>query len=531
MATKVSPYKLNRILSLYFSGLNQSQIAQRLNIDQSTVSLYIAEFNRDTLEKGFTNAAEEVYIMDTVYALHSLSAELKASGLTAEEARAGLKVMNKLKQCGVGDECYPELVQAAAEMHGQGFMESAMKLVSLENDTGMSYQQVIGKFEEVTNQMKVKSRELASLHSEISTITAELMSLKNKKKAAERELHDYLQETGMSMKRLVAVEKLALLLKNAGVADERLDEYIKRQQSVDQSGISIHLLEAITSKTGGIVAKYGAKHLLGMVTEYGGLEGAIQKLNDQIASLKGQAADLAQKVEEKNNLTKEINKLQAQKTNLRGSVKELFEKDNKLKQINQEIISNKDIKRNLELAIKSLSEQKMSLENEVEKIESKRTGLEPLGKKHDELSEKVDGVERELREKNKLVELFEAFLGFLRNITPEALDKFVSLAPEMVSWAKAGKYSADLIKRIILSDITMGQLNCYVCTTCDTRFYVSSTPMWKEKYSCPGCGIGLTVEVEKDAYTRLKTIATNIDVSKGTTPVRYIPVRRQNNST
>ena len=101
MTTKISPQKLSRLLSLYFEGYTQVQIAQKLDIDQSTVSLYISEFSAQSQAKGLMAASQEVGIMNTVSALHSLAVELHTSKLSVEEAKIGLKTRLKLGHSGL----------------------------------------------------------------------------------------------------------------------------------------------------------------------------------------------------------------------------------------------------------------------------------------------------------------------------------------------------------------------------------------------------------------------------------------------
>jgi predicted transcriptional regulator len=93
MTAKLSPYKLSKMMSLYFQGYSQTYIANKLKIDQSTVSLHISKFESLAEEHGLQAAAEEYGVMDQVQALHSLAAELKKAKLTVEEAKAGLKMV------------------------------------------------------------------------------------------------------------------------------------------------------------------------------------------------------------------------------------------------------------------------------------------------------------------------------------------------------------------------------------------------------------------------------------------------------
>ena len=51
-AQKLSPYKLSKMMALYFEGYSQSQIANKLKINQATVSLHLSKFKALAEEQG-----------------------------------------------------------------------------------------------------------------------------------------------------------------------------------------------------------------------------------------------------------------------------------------------------------------------------------------------------------------------------------------------------------------------------------------------------------------------------------------------
>ena len=93
MTQKLSPQKLSKMMALYFEGYSQSQIADKLKINQATVSLSVGKFSALAEQYGLEGAGKEYGIMDQVKALHSLAAELKAAKLTVEEAKVGMKMV------------------------------------------------------------------------------------------------------------------------------------------------------------------------------------------------------------------------------------------------------------------------------------------------------------------------------------------------------------------------------------------------------------------------------------------------------
>ena len=507
MTTRISPYKLTRLLTLHFEGYNQVQIAQKLNIDQSTVSLYIARFCMQSQEEGLMAASKEVGIMNLIAALHSLAAELQASKLTAEEAKLGLKTRLKLEKHGVEEQRYPELIQAAAKMKDEGFLESALKLALLEKQTGMSYGEITEKYEAVMGQIEQRSKKLDDLKAAVTHQQSQLKAIGGKREVREKEWKAYLQQTGMNMMRINAVEKLSAILKKSGVKDSELETYIQRQQELDTSGIDIKLFGKIASQAATAMSADGGKQLLSMLIEYGGLQATIVKLNADKTDLEKQSVGLREKVNEKNRIVAEIGRLATQRGVLTAEVKDLQGRAKIKYRLEFDIKSLDRIRQEAEIDVKSLQNQKSTLEDEVVATKSKLTELHPLKTEHEELIGKIAGLDKVFAEKSKQFELFKAFLGFLQNTTTEALDKFVRLAPAMVQWAKEGKYSTELIRKGLLDNLTMGQMNLYSCLVCNIRFFVDSAPTWKEKFNCPNCNNSAAVQIKTDAYGLLSQMA------------------------
>jgi alanine racemase len=136
MTKKLSPQKISKMMALYFQGWSQKEIANKLKIDQSTVSLHAGKLKALAVEKDMKTAAEEYGITDTVEALHSLGAELKKNGLTIEEAKIGLKMDLLFQKLGIKQERYSQLINACKKMKDEGFIIAAIKLAHLEESTG-----------------------------------------------------------------------------------------------------------------------------------------------------------------------------------------------------------------------------------------------------------------------------------------------------------------------------------------------------------------------------------------------------------
>ena len=87
MTVKISQQKITRLFKYYFAGMTQPDIAKKLNIDQSSVSLYAKRFSERAAEVGLLAAAEEYGVYKEVSELRNLSVELHQLNLTTEDAK------------------------------------------------------------------------------------------------------------------------------------------------------------------------------------------------------------------------------------------------------------------------------------------------------------------------------------------------------------------------------------------------------------------------------------------------------------
>lgn len=101
MTTKLSPQKVTRMLRYYFTSVLQREIAKKVAVDQSTVSLYVSRFKEGVVEVRLLTAGKEFGMFDEVDTLRSLSIELQKAGLIVEDAKQGLNILKNFLKLGV----------------------------------------------------------------------------------------------------------------------------------------------------------------------------------------------------------------------------------------------------------------------------------------------------------------------------------------------------------------------------------------------------------------------------------------------
>ena len=217
MTVPLSRLKTRRLLQLYFAGRPQPTIAEQLGITQATVSNYAARFSSRTEEIGLLNAAEEHDIMKEVLELRSLSVEMVQADLTTQDAHAGIVIIKKFNLLGINPERHEALVQACKHADDPAFPEAVVKLSLLEKQTGMTYGQIITRYQQVKKELPQLESSLEvkqKLDSEISdhivqvqkkyhdeehSLTQFQADINTKKSQLDKDLADKMQEAHLKI--------------------------------------------------------------------------------------------------------------------------------------------------------------------------------------------------------------------------------------------------------------------------------------------------------------------------------------------
>jgi predicted transcriptional regulator len=185
MTVTISPPKVSKMLRLYFLGFHEVKIAKKVGVHQSSVSHYATKFKERAEEVGLLVAAKEYGIMEEVEALRSLAVELHKNKLIADDAKEGVKIIKVFNGLGIKPSAHTMLVKVCKEVKSPGFIEAALKLVKIEAESHISYEEAVKKLETMTHQLpimdmliKAKKSKLDSINSDIAEKKEELENLK-----------------------------------------------------------------------------------------------------------------------------------------------------------------------------------------------------------------------------------------------------------------------------------------------------------------------------------------------------------------
>lgn len=507
MTEKLSPHKVSKMLSLYFQGYSQTEIANKLKINQSTVSLHVSKFQFFTEQQGIKAAAEEFGIMDEVQSLHSLSLELKKAKLTVEEALVGHNMVQKLSKLGIKHEEYKGVLQACTKLKSEGFLNSAVKLNKLEHETGMTYEDIVNKATSTYQELKQAQQDLLAVAGKLKTTKEEFANIEKQKKLASQELETHMKNVGVDKKRLKLVEDLALALKEAGEEDKHLEDYIQRQHLLNEAGVTLGIFIGILEKAKPLTAKDQGKELIAMLDKYGNLAKTLSSLEISVNSLSKEAAGLEDKAKLKGELEKDILKLQAEKSSLETCVAQSLEQKKILENTRNEVSSLTKKKASLEKEHKSLQAHNENLIKDVQCKEDIIRHLGELKQKHDAVATAVIEMEARLERDKQRLDITESFIGLIQS-SPSSLaglEKFAASLPSLIDMVKQGKYSPKLLKTHVLEKLTGGTLQILRCDSCGTRF-IMDKPAAIYGSHCPGCGLSSQIATDKEGLAMLKDV-------------------------
>jgi predicted transcriptional regulator/DNA-directed RNA polymerase subunit RPC12/RpoP len=501
------------MMALYFDGYSESAIAHRLKIDQSTVSLYVSKFKFLVEQQGIKAAGQEFGIMHEVEELHSLAVELKKSKLTIEEAKLGLNTVQSLQGLGIKQEEYLDVIQGCAKAKSEGYMTDTIKLSKLEKSTGMTHEELVAQYVSTQEQLKKDQQALHITTGKLKATVEELAAKENQKKLADQDLAAHLKKVGAEKKqasqdlaihmkqvgldanRLALVEDLAIALKEGSVSDKDLGQYIKRQKHLNQTGISLDNLITIVKQAKVMTADDGGKALAEKLSQFGSLDVAIEARQNKLSLLTQETAGIEEKAKLKAKIETDIVKLKAERASHESVVVELAAAEKKLAKTQHDVTELLHKQTALIQDIKEREERRDQLSKEIADKEHKVADLDELEAKRNAVSAMLAELEAKKKLEVTEREVFESFLGVVgSSLSVEAIEKFVTLAPQLIARAKERGYSPEPLRSVIIRDLSGGELEILRCSSCQARFYVDKpAQQFYMGHHCPLCGSSLVV--------------------------------------
>jgi rubrerythrin len=490
MPKKISKLTVSKMVQLYLQGKSETEIAEKLGVDQSTVSKHKSEFEALAQKQGLEEASAQYGVAEEIEELHNLSLELHDGHQTIAEAKVGFKMNLLFQQIGIKSEEYTYCIKALKRMKDEGFISSAIILTQLEDSTGMTCQEVVSQAVGADQKLQSAQLELQSVNEKLGVTKLELADAAKHKKEANENLKEYLEKVDVDMHRIELIEALALVLKEAAIPNKQIGEWIKRQEILNHAGISIDLFSAIVNKAHVSTSNDGGKNLLEMLTEYNGLDGAVKTLKQQEQVLTLNVKDLKEKAKSKGQLEAETLDLESKQASLEFEIPKL----NTLKaNLGKEVHSlQQEIERfikqrgTLEQDVSDKQKLVTSLDAEIASKQQNNVDLDMLQSKYIALVNEMTQVEARLdKEKGRLLVL-DGFLGLIKMEPLRGTKAFAAILPELIAKVETGEYSPEKLRGFILDKMTGGTLKVWRCSKCGANFQTDK-PAGSSGYRCPVC--------------------------------------------
>jgi len=547
---KLSPHTVTKMMMLYFDGFSESAIAHKLKRDQSTVSLYVSKFKSLVEQQGLEAAGKELGIMDQVEELHSLAVELKAAKITVQEAKVGFKMVMVFQECGVKEDDYPDLVQACTKMKSEETAKAAVELNQLQNATGKTWKEIVAQGSSAHHELKQTQTEITSTVAKLKAYKEDFDNIQNQKKLADQDLKGHLKkvdaekkladqalashmkQVGLNMNRLKLVEQLAITLKEASVSNMDLAQYIKRQEGLNEASISLDNFIAIVQKAKVITVDDGGKALADKLSQFGSLDTAIETQQNKLDLLAQETGGLEQKAKLKAEIETDITKLKAERAAHESVVAELAACEKKLAEVEHDVTDLLHKQAALLQDIKQKEEQLSQLDSEIAEKELKVSDLIELEAKCNAVSATLAELEAQKKLEVMEREIFESFLGIVASsLSLEAMEKFIATTPQLLVAAKEGGYSPELLRNVIVKELSGGTLEIRRCDFCQARSYVDKPARtFYTGHQCPSCGSSLVKTDVTGSEIIKKALAAPAPQVYVITPIRSPKGTDQKNS-
>ena len=233
VTVRLSPPKVSRIMRLLLGGLPQANIAERVRVNQASVSLYFSRFKIGASEVGILTAGKEYGVLDEMEGLRSLAVELYNSHLTTEEAKLGLKISKAFLKLGVSPSEHMALVNVCRAVANPAFIRSAIKLTEIEANTGISHEQTISRFEKASAELPGAERKLQQARSEEKSLSD---AIAEKKKVMANLDHE------TQIRKAQLDTEIAGKMRQVRVKDAEVTEVSKLKAELTQKGLDIPTL-------------------------------------------------------------------------------------------------------------------------------------------------------------------------------------------------------------------------------------------------------------------------------------------------
>lgn len=177
-----------QILSLYLQGLSQSDVAKRLGIAQSTVSLEVSRFIEEA-KASLEDAFKKYGIKEQLASLHYVAGQALKAGLTIPRCLKALSLMERLEGLGRSLNELDGMFKLYDRAGGDPtVLEGGVRLLKLESEAGKPYPELLKDYEHKVSEVEELNRRLIKLKEALLKTEAELKDVQRRLLTTTQEL-------------------------------------------------------------------------------------------------------------------------------------------------------------------------------------------------------------------------------------------------------------------------------------------------------------------------------------------------------
>lgn len=252
MPPAISLLNRNHCLKLFLQGLSQSEIAHRTGISLPTISRVVDEFERYVELNGLEKAAARYGIAETVQELHSLSALLSKTELSIAEAAEGATIVETFNEMGIDASDRHHLIKALRHIEEPRTLQVVVELASLEEETGMTYEEILKEYRQLDNDVEKKRQEIHALEERKMTLEKKVANAEAEARAADKQRSQAVEELRRTLKeKQLTIDKFNQLYSLVEDRVERMGWTKSVQDAVnllDKAGGLIRFINALTDE-------------------------------------------------------------------------------------------------------------------------------------------------------------------------------------------------------------------------------------------------------------------------------------------
>ena len=281
MTVKLSQQKISRLLKYYFAGITQPAIAQRVNTDQSTISLYSKRFSERAAEIGLLEAAKEYQVYSEVSRLRNLSVEMQKYNLTTEDALHGIRIEKAFDKLGVATDQHIKLIQVCKKINDPGFVDAALELVRIEAESNISYEEAVAKYDTAVSQLPAKQNEMTQLQAKLDSLNSTISERNEELQLRDTEVERAQKEA--ETKKASLEQEYQARRKQLEVKQQEIEDVAQLKAGLSKDNLDIATLVKVVKEYRHGTQKVNGRLIRRAIEEHHSLGKAIDANNNKIA--------------------------------------------------------------------------------------------------------------------------------------------------------------------------------------------------------------------------------------------------------